>query len=248
MPGSAWKNNPLTRIVAYGDATIRAIIFVNIGMYVLSLLLYPKGIGFSASIFQLLSPSGDSLLLLGETGKVPIAVYHRWWSLVSANYLHGSLIHITFNMIAFRQLALLSAGEYGTYRMFTIYTLGGVFGFFVSYLAGVRYTIGASAAVCSLLGSLLYYGKSRGGVYGQAIYRQVGGWIIGIFIFGLMPGINNWGHGGGIAAGVILGWLLGYGEAKRETQFHKVLAISCAVATLAALCWAVLSGIIFRLM
>ena len=78
---------------------------------------------------------------------------HRFWTLVSANYLHGSILHIFFNMAALRQLGLLVAREYGVYRMFIIYTLGGIIGFFISYLASVSWTIGASAAVCSLAGS-----------------------------------------------------------------------------------------------
>jgi rhomboid protease GluP len=100
--------------------------------------------------------------------------------------------------------------EYGTHRMIVIYTLSGVGGFLVSYLAGVGFTIGASAAVCGLIGAALYYGKSRGGIYGQAVYRQVGGWALGIVLFGLLvPGINNWAHGGGMAAGILMGLLSG---------------------------------------
>ena len=194
-----------------------------------------------------LSPSGPILELLGATGKVPIDMYHRFWTLVSANYLHGSILHIFFNMAALRQLGLLVAREYGVYRMFIIYTLGGIIGFFISYLAFVSWTIGASAAVCSLAGALLYYGKSRGGIYGRAIYKQIGVWVIVLFIFGiLVPMINNWGHGGGIAAGIGLGFLLGYQERKKENILHKLLAGGLAVLTILILGWAVLSGVYYR--
>ena len=196
-----------------------------------------------------LSPSGQILELLGATGKVPVDVYHRYWTLVSANYLHGGILHIFFNMAAFRQLGLLVAREYGVYRMFIIYALGGVIGFLVSYLASVAWTIGASASVCSLAGALLYYGKSRGGVYGRTLYKQIGIWVIVLFVFGLVvPMINNWGHGGGIAAGMGLGFWLGYQENKKENILHKLLAGSCAVLTLLILGWVVLSGIYFRFM
>ena len=107
--------------------------------------------------------------------------------------------------------------------MFAIYTLGGVAGFVVSYLAGVQLTIGASAGVCGLVGATLYYGKSRGGVYGSAIYKQVGMWVIIMFVFGLLaPGINNWGHGGRYRwPAPLLGYLLGYHERKRETAVQR---------------------------
>jgi rhomboid protease GluP len=63
-----------------------------------------------------------------------------------------------------------------------------------------------------------------------------------------MPGVNNWGHGGGICAGVVLGFLLGYKEIRREGLFHKLLATFCAVLTLLTLGWAVISSIYYRVL
>jgi rhomboid protease GluP len=248
-PGSRWKNNIWTRGFRDTDQFIRAIIYVNIGMFVISLLLYPRGASLSLNPFLLLSPSSRSLVLLGATGTIPIDNMNRWWTLLSANYLHGGILHILFNMIAFRQLAPLVIQEFGTYRMFVIYTLGAIIGFWVSYLAGVTLTIGASAAVCSLIGASLFFGKSRGGIYGQAIYKQIGAWAVGIFLFGfLVPGINNWAHAGGIFAGIGVAFLLGYNEKKQEGLFHKMLAGGCAVLTAAILMWAVILGIYIRIL
>lgn len=248
-PGSWWKNNYLTRFFSDGDLFISLILYTNIGMYVLSLLLNLRHSAFAFNPFQFLSPSNQSLLILGSTGTVSIIHLHRWWTLVSANYLHGSLLHILFNMIALRQLGPLVIREYGGYRMFAIYTLGGVCGFILSFLAGIRFTIGASAAVCSLIGALLYFGKSRGGRYGQAVYSQIGGWAIGIFVFGLLvPGINNWGHGGGMASGALIGYLLGYQERKRENISHKYLGLGCIVATAVILAWAAISSVLYLLL
>ena len=246
-PGSWWKNNVWTQGLRSSDQLIKAIIYVNVGMYILSLLLDPMSSRLSMNPFSFLSPASRSLVLLGATGTIPIDQLHRWWTVVSANYLHGSVLHILFNMLAFRQLAPFVLQEYGPYRMLSIYTLGGIVGFAVSYLAGVRLTIGASAAICSLIGASLYYGKSRGGLYGQAIYKQIGGWALGIFIFGfLVPGINNWGHGGGILGGIVLGALLGYHERRREGVFHRILAGGCMALTAAVLVWAVLSAVVVR--
>lgn len=151
-------------------------------------------------------------------------------------------------MIALKQLAPVVLREFGAHRTVVIYTLGGAIGFWVSYLAGVRFTIGASAAVCGLMGALLYYGKSRGGVYGQIVYRQVGGWVVTLFLFGfLIPGINNWGHGGGIAAGALVGYLVKYREQRRTGGVQKILAAACVVLTVAALAWAAASGLFYRL-
>lgn len=246
-PGSWWKNIPIGKGLFGDDQIIRTLIYANVGMYVISLLLNPSRLGLSADPFRFLSPSSGSLLLLGSTGTIPIDQGHRWWSLLSANYLHGGILHILFNMVALRQIGPLVLREYGVHRFGILYTLGGVFGFFVSYLAGVAFTIGASAAVCSLIGASLYYGKSRGGTYGQVIYKQISGWVLGLFLFGfLVPGINNWGHGGGLGAGVCLGFLLGYQERTKQNLVHKILAAACIASTVAVLAWAVLSSFYYR--
>jgi len=248
-PGSRLHSNVLSRGLADGDRLIRLIIYTNIAMYIITLLFNPGFRHFSFNPLSILAPDYRSLLLLGATGTLPIDQMHRWWSLVAANYLHGGILHIFFNMIALKQIAPLINREYGSYRMFAIYTIGGVTGFAASYLAGVSLTIGASAAVCALIGAALYYGKSRGGLYGQAIYRQIGGWTIGLFVFGfIVPGINNWGHGGGIIGGVLLGFCLGYNEKTKKCFSHKIIAGTCMAVTLLTLGWAVISGCYYKLM
>ena len=247
-PGAPWKLKIRKSRVGDPDRLVRYIIYINVGMYVLSLFLLPRRIGVSMNPLTALSPDSWSLILLGASGTIPIDQYHRWWSLVTANYLHGSLLHIFFNMMALRQLAPFIIREFGPWRFILIFTLGGVAGFFVSYLAGVTLTIGASTAVCALIGAILYYSKSRGGAYGHALYRQVIGWVLGIFLFGLLvPGINNWGHGGGLLAGALLGYLLGYNERRRETFAHKLPAYLMVLVTGFVLAGAVASAVLSRI-
>jgi len=248
-PASWWKNNSFVGILNDPYRLVKLIIGLNIGMYIISILLNPRSSGYGFNPFSFLSPSDRSLLLLGSTGTYPVYQMHRWWSLISANYLHGSLLHILFNMLAFWQLGPIAIREYGGYRMVIIYTLGGILGFLVSVLAGVHFTIGASAAVCSLIGAMLYFGKSYGGRYGNAVYSQLLGWSISIFAFGfLVPGINNWGHGGGMAAGALLGYLLGYQARGRESSIYKYLAVGCMVITVLVLAWAVLTSVLYLLL
>jgi rhomboid protease GluP len=239
-PGSRWKNIFRAKGLFGDDRIIMNIIYLNAFMFILSILMNPASIGLSANPLSFLSPGSKSLLLLGATGRIPIDQFHRWWSVLSANYLHGSILHILFNMMALRQIGPLILQEYGSYRMVSIFTLSGVGGYLVSYWAGVPFTIGASAAICGLIGAALYFGKSRGGQFGQLVYRQVGGWAIGIFAFGfLIPGINNWAHGGGLLCGVLTGFFLGYQERNQENFYHKLLGLICVLATLGTLIWAV---------
>ena len=232
-------------------------------MYAISLLLDPATSSLSLHPLLFLSPTDSSLLLLGATGTTPIDRFHiilntagikpiellqRWWTLVSAGYLHGGILHIFFNMMALRNLAPIVVREYGIYRMFIIYSLGNIFGFWISYLFGVSLTIGASTGIFGLVGALLYYGKSRGGVYGMTIYRQLGTWVVIFLIIGfLVPVINNWGHGGGLLAGGVFGFLLGYQERRKETFFHKAFSGVCVVLTILILLWAIVTGVYYQL-
>jgi len=249
----ASRANPLWKTMAWmrgslgDDWVVQGIIIVNIVFYLFSLVLTEHhSLNFNPLNF--LAPGQTSLLLLGATGTIPVDEYGRSWSFLTANYLHGGILHIVFNLMAFRQVAPLVSQEFGSNRMIIIYTLGGIGGFILSYLVGVRFTIGASAAICALIGSLLYYGKNRGGTYGTMVYREVGGWVIGLFLFGLIvPGINNWGHGGGLVSGLLLGVLLGYNEKRPETTFHRFLALACGLATIGCLVWAGAGAVLYRL-
>jgi rhomboid protease GluP len=248
-PASRWKNNVWTRGFRDPNKFVKLIISINVGMYILSILFDPRSTGLTPHPLIFLSPSEPILKLLGATGTIPINEYHRYWTLLSASYLHGGILHIFFNMAALNQLAAVVNREFGVYRMFAIYTLGGIVGFWISYLAGVYLTIGASASVCGLVGAILYYGKSRGGVYGKHLYRQIAVWVVFLFIFGMVvPGINNWGHGGGILAGIIFGYLLGYQDQRSENFFHRTLAGVCLIGTLGVLIWAVATSAYYILL
>ncbi|MDI6776075.1 MAG: rhomboid family intramembrane serine protease [Syntrophales bacterium] len=226
---------------------VRAIIYTNISFYILSLLLSSSAVGLSANPLTFLSPGSRSLFLLGATGTIPIAGFNRWWTLVAASFLHGGILHIFFNMAALGQLGPFVLREFGFYRFVIIYIATGIVGFFISCLVQIPFTIGASGSICGLIGAILYYGKSRGGLYGHAIYRQAMGWVVGLVIFGLLvAGINNWAHGGGLVSGILLGFLMGYREKKGETIIHQMLAIGCILLTVAILLWAIIAAIYYH--
>ncbi|MBN1829632.1 MAG: rhomboid family intramembrane serine protease [Deltaproteobacteria bacterium] len=248
-PNSPWRRVFSLALLNDPRLLLKALFTVNIAFFILSILLDPMKLGLSANPLTFFSPSSNGLFLLGATGSIPIDRFGRWWTLITASYLHGGILHIFFNMMALRQLAPFVTREFGISRFVIVYALTGIAGFYVSYLAGVAFTIGASASLCGLIGAALYYGKSRGGPYGQAVYRQVMGWVVGLILFGfLVPGINNWAHGGGLIGGIAAGFLLGYEDRKREESYHRIAAIVLLLCTAAALLWAVVQAlvVIFR--
>ena len=120
---------------------------------------------------MMLSPASGVQVLLGASGAEPVFVYGRWWTVLSAAWLHGGVLHILFNMLWVRQLGPATAEIYGPGRMVIIYAVAGAVGFTLSSLAGFYLgsmpipflrgafrTVGASASIFGLLGALVYYG------------------------------------------------------------------------------------------
>lgn len=212
-----------------------------ITLYVISLLLDPRAILQPSGLLGFLSPSGQSLFKLGMTGSFAIAG-GRWWTLITAIYLHGGILHILFNILWIRQLGPVVEDFYGVSRSFLIFTISGVLGFILSSYAGNQFTIGASGSIFGLLGALIYYGRKRGGTFGSAVYRQTGQWAIVLFIFGfLFPGIDNFAHAGGFIGGYLAANVLGFIEVKREDRTHQLLAFGAIALTVFAFLLAIIN-------
>jgi len=208
---------------------------VAITAYIASLALDPRAALAPRGVFDLFAPGGRALIALGMAGAVPWQAGH-WWTVFTAIYLHGSLLHILFNLLWIRQL-LPDVGEvYGQARTIVIFTLSGAAGFLLSNAAGNPFTLGASGAVFGVLGAMVWYGRRRGGLFGAAVLRQYGSWALILFVVGLLPGmrVDNWGHAGGFLGGVLVALLLGAGDQHPERGIHRVLAAVCLALTAAA--------------
>ncbi len=230
--------NLLARWSATPGEIVRPLIIVNVIFYIITLIIAPIHFGGLHNPLSFLAPGNRSMLIMGATGAMPVFQLQRWWTLLSASFLHGSLLHLMFNMVALNQLGRLSAEIFGLHRFLIIYIISGIIGFYLSSLAGIMLTIGASASLCGLIGALLYYGKSRGGEFGSMVIQQVRGWIIGLVLIGLfLPSINNWGHGGGLLGGLALAALLGYPERHATGMLVRNMAVMVVVFSVAVLGW-----------
>jgi rhomboid protease GluP len=197
---------------------------------------------FAGSVFSILGPGSYALLLFGASGAYPVFAFGRWWTILSAGWLHGGALHILFNMMWVRQIGPAVADIYGAGRMVIIYTISSATGFLLSsfmgaYLPGIPFigggglTIGASAPIFGLLGALVYYGR-RGGssmVRSEALY-----YAVTLFAFGLfLRGVDNAAHAGGFIGGYLASiWL---DPLKPERMDHLVGAVICLAATAIAI-------------
>lgn len=220
----------LRRLFRAGSPT-QLITIMCIGVYVLSLILDPAGAMRPRGPFDVFSPSNRALRLLGATGSFPWA-HGEWWTLFTAIYLHGGILHILFNVLWIRQLGPAVEELYGPARFFVIYTVSGVAGFVVSNFLGIPFTVGASGSIFGLLGAMVAFGRRRGGVFGAMVLRQYGQWALLLFVLGFfMSGVNNLAHAGGFVGGLAAGLVLSLAERRAETTLDHLMAGGSGVVT-----------------
>src|SRR5439155_17651132 len=106
-------------------------------LYVLTLLMSGSELQVVGSGFSILAPSVRALLFFGASGSVPVLRLGRWWTVLSATWLHGGLLHILFNMMWVRQLGPATVDIVGPARTIIIYTIAGAVGFIFSSCAGL---------------------------------------------------------------------------------------------------------------
>jgi rhomboid protease GluP len=231
----------LTRVFGRGSVP-RAITAVCVVLYVAALLADPGALTRPRGLFGMLAPSGSALEALGMTGAYALA-NGRWWTLFTAVYLHANLLHILFNMLWVNQLAPAVEEVYGRARLIVIFTVAGALGFVASALLGNAFSVGASGAVFGLLGALVCFGRQRGGVFGMAVFRQYGQWALVLFALGfLMPGIDNFAHGGGFVGGFLAALLLSSVDRRPEQGIDRLVATGAVALTALSFALAIWTG------
>ena len=137
----------------------------------------------------------------------------QWWRLFTPMFLHGSIMHLGFNMYA---LFLLGPGLerfYGHGRFLVLYFLAGFAGNVMSFLMTPNPSLGSSTAIFGLLAAQAVFLFQNRRYFDQQRTSQALRNIIIVaainFVIGLSPGIDNWGHVGGFLGGALFAWLAG---------------------------------------
>jgi rhomboid protease GluP len=233
-----WGYAPALRRLGQDMGFVPFVMGSTITLYVLSLLLSRSGLQ------SMLEPNAEILFLLGASGAQPVLGYGRWWTFLTAGWLHAGVLHLLFNVLWIRQLGPVVADLYGPARMVIIYVLSGVTGFLLTtfayvalfwiplpFLRGAGFSVGASAAIFGLLGAMVAYGRRTG----SSIARQTGlQYALVMGVFGLIfPGVDNYAHAGGFLGGYLTGRILD--PLKSERIDHIVIAVACLVVTFVAI-------------
>jgi rhomboid protease GluP len=145
--------------------------------------------------------------------KVNDLILHgQVWRLFTPMFLHGSIIHIAFNMYALFNIGPTLERFYGRGRYLGLFLLSGFAGNVMSFMFSQSPSLGSSTAIFGLLGAegvLLYQNRELFGNVASRALSQVVMIAVVNLIIGLTPGIDNWGHVGGLIGGTLFAWFGG---------------------------------------
>ncbi len=256
-----WGFAPLLAKLGRDFGFMQIVLYGCLTMFGLSLLLAPSQVGFDG-LFSLLSPGGRPLWLLGMSGTIPVFGEGRWWTVLSAAWLHGSALHIILNVMWIQRLSDGIRDEYRAYfglpQLIIIYTASSISGFllssfmgfftFLGPFAGAWYTVGASAPLFGLFGAMVFYGQrtaNRGMIEYGSRFAII--WILIGFIAGFsgieVIRIDNWAHLGGFGGGYLTAWALRPNPELPDDPKQTVYAMVCLAMTLLSIVVSVISGL-----
>jgi membrane associated rhomboid family serine protease len=189
------------------------ILAINIGVWVL-MSLVGLFMGWSQS---------QQLYYFGAKVNVLIA-QGEYWRLLTPMFLHVGLAHLFFNSYALYIYGPAVERLFGRIKFILVYLVSGLVGSLLSYLLSPNNAAGASGAIFGLMGSLLYFRKEKRNLF-QRVFGPGLLMIIGInLLYGfIQPGIDNWGHIGGLVGGFLMGNGLGLYRERNPNYKKRIL-------------------------
>ena len=217
---SAKRQVQMARHRAGSLAAPATLVLVGINLLVYLITVF-QGAGIS-------SPGGRLFIDGGLFG--PAVADGDWYRLVTAMFLHASILHIAFNMFALYWLGTVVEEAIGTVRFLLVYFVSGLAGSAGALvLSPDQFTVGASGAIWGIMGALLVLEyMTTGSFAGQA----AGLILIDLVITFSIPNISVGGHLGGLVGGIAATYVLMRTRYLRPVWLGPALVLGIGVAAI----------------
>jgi rhomboid protease GluP len=244
-----WGFAPMLRSLGHDLGFVPFVIGTCVLLYALTLLASGGGVSMQAG-FGFLSPNPYVLFAFGASGAVPVFAAGRWWTVLSAGWLHAGALHILFNMFVLRQMGPATADIYGPARTVIIYIVAAIAGFALSsvltfftpwlpFVGRGGFTVGASASIAGLIGAIFHYGRHGSSTMARQYAMQ---YIIAMVFYAfIFAGIDNAAHLGGFLGGYVAARMLD--PMKPERVDHVVIALGLLVLSLGSVVVSIVTGL-----
>src|SRR3990170_784335 len=190
-----------TAYVTYAIIAICAVLFVADAAL-------SGGATLQGGLFGGLGPLGQQNAINGI-----FVAQGEWWRIFTSAFFHLGLIHLGFNMYVLYLYGGIVEHMYGPIEYALIYLLCAAGGSVLTILVDpVQFAAGASGAIFGLIGLLFTVSRRHHAVLGRearSVMAGIGTYLVFLLLFTfVVPGISWTGHLGGLAVGVVLGFLL----------------------------------------
>jgi len=188
---------------------------------------------------------GYDLLLLYGAKINQFILQGEIWRFLTPVFLHGSIVHLSFNMYALYSIGPSLERKYGRISFILLYAISAVFGNVFSFLCSSYVSLGASTAIFGLIaaqGVYIYKNRHLLGSAAKPLLTNVLFMIAVNLFLGLSPGIDNWGHLGGLVGGFLYAWFAGpsfgisenlFGENVIIKENKKIFLVTVLILTIA---------------
>lgn len=180
------------------------------------IMFFVSGMGFDLNSLLYFGANSSLLVRSGEIFR-----------LITYMFLHAGFIHIFLNMYSLYIVGTKIEDFFGKWKYIIIYLFSGICGGLLSIgLNQNVISVGASGAIFGLFGALIYFGYTYRGYVGAIVKSQIVPIVIYNLIIGFfIPGIDMWGHIGGLFAGMLTANMLGTIENKKYNFSNIMLFI-----------------------
>jgi rhomboid protease GluP len=191
------------------DATRRAV--------VTPLIVLACGAWFAAMTADrvpMLLPTAAQLVGWGANDGARVILRHEFWRLGASVFVHGGIIHLVVNMWSLLMIGPLVERIFGHLAFAVLYLAAGMGGAIASAATPpLRVSVGASGAICGVLGGLLAFLVVHHRAIPSTVLRQLRKNVLGVVVFmavlgAAVPKIDQAAHLGGLAVGFLCGLLL----------------------------------------
>ncbi len=176
----------------------------------------------------MLSPSLYNLFINYGANSYQLVQRGEYYRLFTCMFLHSGLIHLFCNMYALYILGTQIERYYGRLKFLFIYIVSGLIGSLLScvFMTSNSYSIGASGAIFGLFGSLLYFSYNYRATINSSIKSNIIPVIlINLFLGFMLPGIDVYGHIGGLIGGILTSMVVGLSDKKRKSDMYNSLIV-----------------------
>jgi rhomboid protease GluP len=233
------------------------------GILGFSCLLYIVSLLATIRTNGLQPPSGGGLSALTGLGAIDGGILQRFgaslplpydlaqpWRFVMAVFLHGSLMHIVFNMWVLMDVGPEIEEVYGSARYLFVYVLTGIGGYVLSSLFG-HVAIGGSGAILGICGVVVAITTGRRDAAAQMLRGRVVRLliymvVIAVLPFGFFGRVDTMAHIGGFVTGFAVGKIMVDRAPSSPEERNRANALGWATALVVILSVAMMMKGLFQ--